>query len=136
MGRLCRAAKRLIDDAGEAAETAAKRALREARAAKAAAKRKVDDTAKAIDELPPKGAGTELQEETRKIYEDLKKGYDEELKKATEALDRLQGVSRAYDDGRRRVDDALAMLDRRDAEFRGLSFELSLIHISEPTRPY
>ena len=129
MGRLCRAAKRLIDDAGEAAETAAKRALREARAAKAAAKRKVDDTAKAIDELPPKGTGTELQEETRKIYEDLKKGYDEELKKATEALDRLQGVSRAYDDGRRRVDDALAMLDRRDAEFRGLSFEAASTRI-------
>ncbi|MEW6705785.1 MAG: hypothetical protein AB1430_13150 [Pseudomonadota bacterium] len=123
MGRLCRAAKRLIDDALEEGEEAARRARRAARAARDAAKRKVDDTKKALDELPPKGQGTEIQEEMRKALEELLEDYEKELREAVEALRKLGEVASAYDRGKRSIDEAFAMLDERDGEFRDRSFE-------------
>jgi hypothetical protein len=123
MGRLCRAAKRKIDDLLEGGADAVEAAKRAARAARTAARRKLDETTRAIDELPLAGEGTEIQEQTRKALEELKKQYEDDLRKAAEELTRLENISSAYHKGTRGIDETFAMLDGRDAEFKGLSFE-------------
>ena len=87
------------------------------------AKRRVDETQTALDDLPPKGTGTKLHEERRKALEELKKRYDEELEAAKKALEALGEVVSALESGRESLDGILAALEARDADLRGRTFE-------------
>ncbi|MDJ0993967.1 MAG: hypothetical protein QNI90_10360 [Dinoroseobacter sp.] len=123
MGIVCRAGKRIIDDAAEFAEETLRRKRREARRARNAARREVRDADRALRELETDGSYTgELKREMRKVLEKVREDAQKKLDKAQKDLDDLGDISSAVRDPMLRASETFAALDRASDEFKDGSF--------------